>query len=440
MTVRPGRSLIFAAAVLLAGSLLVFVSAGVILIELAAVLALIGLAVADYFDLRKRLADVRVARQIPNVVGRGRPFKVQWVLERDLPGRLRGEWRDGLPSDCEPRLLCRSLSLSEREFVVERSNTLRIPVRGEHAFGPMWVRLVGRFGILEAQRSFALPATVRVLPETYHSPDELQKEMGLTLLFDKKTQARQHGTGTEFESLTEFRDGDDPRRIDWRATARMNRPIIRRFQIERHRDVLVLIDCGRLMGADVGHGSKLDCAIDAGLMVARVALQGSDRCGMALFDDQVLGYLTPVSGLSSLGAMADCVYSATTRWRETDFARMFSTLQQRHAKRSLIVVLSDMADLETTERFRASLARLAKRHVVLFAALQTPALEQQVYEPLSDGLDAARHTVALQLLREREQALHGIRRSGVQVLDVAPSQLIVPLINRFIELRQQSVL
>lgn len=438
MTVRPGRSLIYAAAAMLAGSLLVFVSAGVILIEFAAVLLLTGLAVADYFDLRKRLADVRVARRLPNLVGRGRPFEVKWVLERDLPGPLRGEWRDGLPSDCDPPLLCRPLSLSEREFVVEQTNTLRIPVRGEHTFGPMWVRLVGRFGILEAQRTFALPATVRVVPETYHSPDELQKEMGLNLLFDKKTQARQHGTGTEFESLAEFRDGDDPRRIDWRATARMNRPIIRRFQIERHRDVLLLVDCGRMMGADVGRGSKLDCAIDAALMLARVALQGSDRCGMALFDDQVLGYLTPVSGLSSLGAMADCVYAATTRWRETDFARMFSMLQQRHAKRSLVVVLSDMADLETTERFRASLARLAKRHVVLFAALQTPALEQQVREPLTDGLDAARHTVALQLLREREQALHGIRRSGVQVLDVAPSQLIVPLINRFIELRQQS--
>jgi hypothetical protein len=81
---------------------------------------------------------------------------------------------------------------------------------------------------------------------------------------------------------------------------------------------------------------------------------------------------------------------------------------------------------------------LAKRHVILFAALQTPVLEQQVREPLNDSLDAARHTVALQLLRERELALHGVRRCGVHVLDVAPSQLIAPLINRFIDLRQQS--
>ncbi len=440
MTVRPGRSLILAAAVLLAASLLVFAWDGVILVELLGVSLLVGLAAADYFDLRRRLADVRVERKLPSLVGRGRPFDVRCTLQRDLAGPLHVEWRDGLPSDCEPPILGRRLSLSEREFVAEVTNTLRIPVRGEHTFGPMWVRLVGRFGMLEAQQTFALPATVRVVPETYHSPDELQKDTGRNLLLDKSTRTRQHGVGTEFESLTEYREGDDPRRIDWRATARMNRPIVRRFQIERHRDVLLLIDCGRLMGADVGKGSKLDCAIDAALMVARVALQGSDRCGMALFDDQVLGYLAPVSGVSSLGAMADCVYDATTRWRETDFTRMFATLQQRHAKRSLIVVLSDMVDLETTERFRTSLARLAKRHVVLFAALQTPVLEQLVHEPLTDSLDAAWQTVALQLLREREQALHGVRRCGVHVLDVVPSQLIVPLINRFIDLRQQSEL
>lgn len=438
MTVRPGRSLIFAAAVLFAVSPLVFAWEGVIVVELLVVVLLVTLAVLDYRELRRRLADVRVARKLPSLGGRSRPFDVRWMLERDLPGPLQIEWRDGLPNDCMPPILSRRLSLSEREFVAEVTNTLSIPVRGEHTFGPMWVRLVGRFGILEAQRTFALPAKVRVVPETYHSPDELQKDTGLNLLLDKSTRTRQHGVGTEFESLTEFREGDDPRRVDWRATARMNRPIVRRFQIERHRDVLLLIDCGRLMGADVGKGSKLDCAIDAALMVARVALQGSDRCGMALFDDQVLGYLSPVSGVSSLGALADCVYDAATRWRETDFARMFATLQQRHAKRSLVVVISDMVDLETTERFRASLARLAKRHVILFAALQTPVLEQQVHEPLTDSLDAARHTVALQLLRERELALHGVRRCGVQVLDVAPSQLIVPLINRFIDLRQQS--
>lgn len=438
MTVRPGRSLILAAVVLLAVSPLVFAWEGVIVVELLVVLLLATLAVLDYRELRRRLADVRVARKLPSLVGRGRPFDVRWMLERDLPGPLQVEWRDGLPSECVPPILGRRLSLSEQEFVAEVTNTLNIPVRGEHIFGPMWVRLVGRFGMLEAQRTFTLPAKVRVVPETYHSPDELQKDTGLNLLLDKSTRTRQHGVGTEFESLTEFREGDDPRRIDWRATARMNRPIVRRFQIERHRDVLLLIDCGRLMGADVGKGNKLDCAIDAALMVARIALQGSDRCGMALFDDQVLGYLSPVSGVSSLGALADCVYDASTRWRETDFARMFATLQQRHAKRSLVVVISDMVDLETTERFRASLARLAKRHVILFAALQTPVLEQQVHEPLTDSLDAARHTVALQLLRERELALHGVRRCGVQVLDVAPSQLIVPLINRFIDLRQQS--
>ena len=257
---------------------------------------------------------------------------------------------------------------------------------------------------------------------------------------DKSTRTRQHGVGTEFESLTEYREGDDPRRIDWRTAARVGHLVVRRYQIERHRDVILLIDCGRLMGADAGKGSKLDCAVDAALLVARVALQGADRCGLAMFDDQVLGYLPPQSGLSSLHSLAECVYAAQTRWRESDFARMFATLQQRHSKRSLVVILSDMVDSETTQRFRASLARLAKRHVVLFAALQTPVLDAISRTPPSEPLDLARQAVAFQLLREREQALHAVRRCGVHVLDVAPSQLLVPLINQFIALRQESLI
>ena len=94
-------------------------------------------------------------------------------------------------------------------------------------------------GLAEVQRSFALPARIKVLPEQFASREELLKDRGAELLLlDKATRTRQHGAGTEFESLTEYREGDDPRRIDWRATARIQRPVVRRFQIERHRDVM----------------------------------------------------------------------------------------------------------------------------------------------------------------------------------------------------------
>ena len=441
MRVRPGPNLIRCAMGLALISLLVFAIPSVAWGLLLAVIPLTAFAVLDARDVSRQLKAARLTRELPSLAGRGRPFAVRWRLERDGEGRLFGEWRDCPPRVCEPHFHVVPLDLAADVGEVDSEKTFQIPVRGEYSFGPLWLRLTGRFGLIEGQRPYGDPETIRILPETYHSPDELHKGRGAEeLILDQRARSRQHGVGTEFESLNEFREGDDPRRIDWRTTARMRKAIVRQYQIERHRDVMLVVDCGRLMGGDGGAGTKLDCAIDAALMVARVALQGGDRCGVALFDDQILGYLPPVSGVASLRTIAECIYDAQTRWRESDFARMFAALQQKQSRRALVVVISDMVDQETTQRFRASLASLSKRHVILFAALQTPLLDGIVHADITGTLDPARKAVAFQLLRERERALHAVRRGGVDVLDVTPAQLTIPLVNEFVALRQRSLI
>ena len=126
--------------------------------------------------------------------------------------------------------------------------------------------------------------------------------------------------------------------------------------------------------------------------------------------------------------------------RESDFGAMFADLQLRQPRRSLIVILSDLVDVETSERMRSSLARLAQRHVVLLAALQTPLLTRSIEGDVATMLDAARKGVAFRLLRQRQRALHSIGRAGVHVLDVKPGDLTIPLINQFIDLRSQDLL
>ena len=210
---------------------------------------------------------------------------------------------------------------------------------------------------------------------------------------------------------------------------------MRRYQIERHRDLIVLVDCGRLMGADARKGTKLDCAVDAALRLVRVAARGGDRCGLGIFDDRVLGYLRPIGGQAVMPTFLASLYAVKSHWREIDFSAMFATVQARQTKRAMIVVLSDVVDAETSGRFRTSLVRLAQRHVVMFAALQTPLFREQIEAPLKSLADGFKKSVTFRILREREQAIHELRRGGVHVLDVEPSQLTVPLVNQFIELR-----
>jgi uncharacterized protein (DUF58 family) len=356
-----------------------------------------------------------------------------------IPSSLRVFIRDVLPPQAlNPYLLLNGMAANGATAF---DYQLQINERGQYTIGPAYVRLVGRWGFAEAQQKFPLTTQCKVLPESLAPSHALQKSaLDEQRLLDQPIEVRRRGEGTEFESLAEFRAGDDPRRIDWRSSARQRRMIVRRYQLEQHRDVLILLDTGRLMGSDTGNGTKLDRAVDAALLLARAALDHGDRCGVGVFDHKVRGYIPPIGGTAAFRAITESLYAISSQWLESNFAEMFATLETRHMKRSLVIVLSDVTDVETTERYRAALMALVRKHVVLFVAIKTPQLSELLEAPVKDARDAAQAATVLRLLRERELTLLNIERSGVQVLDCEPANITVPLLNQYIAIRAANVL
>jgi uncharacterized protein (DUF58 family) len=440
VSVRPGTNGVrWVVAVALATPLAYFgwavlVPLGLCLVVLAA------LAERDRRQVRRALEGVVVERTLPGVVGRDAPFSVRLAVTNGGEIPLRGQLRDEHPAAAVPRLAVQEVDIPAGR-TGEYGTELRIPIRGRHAFGPVWIRAEGPRRLVEVHRAVDCPGSIDVLPETFASRERLRKDAGAELrLLDKAQRTRQHGAGTEFESLYPFRQGDDPRRIDWRATARQRTLVVRRFQVERHRDVMIIIDSGRLMGTDAGRGSKLDCAVDAALNLSRVVLESGDRCGVAVYDRQMRGFLPPLAGPSALPSLVRCVYDLATQWHESDFTPMLAELRSRRAKRTFLIIISDLGDAETSQRLCASLHQLQRQHLVLFAALRTPHLRHTVQEPVDSRQAAARKAVAFRLLRDRGRALHALVRGGVHVLDVEPRELTMPLVNQFVELRQRNLL
>ncbi|MEZ6055610.1 MAG: DUF58 domain-containing protein [Planctomycetaceae bacterium] len=443
MRIRPGRFAIVCAAMIGLISLLGIFTWHIVWLMLILVIVGLYLALRDYQHLKHSFDSLRIERQLPAAGGRGGMFRVVWSLSSFSPSRLTGTFRDESPTEASSRLLEHTFALDPQQKEFEVSHSLTLPKRGRHTFGPLWVRLSGPYGFLDVQRSIPTTDTIRVLPETFAAVEYFRKEVGADIrMLDLPTRTHQHGEGTEFESLKEFRDGDDPRRIDWRATARARVPIVAKFQVERHRDVMILVDCGRLMGGaaspEFGSPTKLDSAIDAALMLGRSALDGGDRCGIGLFDHTVRKYLPPVSGRPALGGLVDSVFDAPVQWTESDFGPMFATLQSRQSKRSLIVVLSDVTDQATTDTLRGSLSRLTKRHVVLFVAIRTPYLDRMIHSPLTTLQEASRKGTIFRLQQEREETLQGMRHLGIQILDVPPHEVTVPLINQYVAIRSSN--
>jgi uncharacterized protein (DUF58 family) len=251
---------------------------------------------------------------------------------------------------------------------------------------------------------------------------------------------RMRGTGTEFESLREYADGDPFRNIDWKATARRGKLMVMQHEVERSQDVMLLIDCGRLMTPRVCTERKLDYAITAALSLARIASLASDRVGVVAFARRILLARSPRRAAASIAALADALCDVEPRFEEPDYAAAFAYLRSHLHRRSLIVMLTDVIDPVAQSAILAELATLAKRHVVLCVFMNDEAVAAALAHERRTTEDAYRRDVALGLLQERTIAARTLERNGIRVIDVPAAKLSVSVVDEYLRIKQLALL
>src|SRR5688572_7612573 len=247
---------------------------------------------------------------------------------------------------------------------------------------------------------------------------------------------RQRGAGTSFESLREHLPGEDHRRVDWEATARRGRLIARRYEVERSQSLVLMVDAGRLMTAEVAGGfPRLEYALNAALVLAHVAVSRDDRVGAMVFADRLQGFVPPTRGHGALARVTSILAAAEGRLAEPDVEGAFRHLAARGRKRSLLVVFTEVVDPETSAALLAHVARAAGRHLPLVVTLRDRDLEREAALPVTGPEEAYRRAAAEELLHGREQALALLRRRGVSVLDADPSGMTAAVIDRYLDLK-----
>lgn len=304
--------------------------------------------------------------------------------------------------------------------------------RGRFVWGLLALRYRSLLGFWERTKEEPATGEVRVYPslhllERYHL---LAKTDRLSALGVRRV--RHRGGSTEFESLREYATGDDTRQIDWLATARRSRLIVRNQEAERNQTVLLLIDCGRLMNATEDGVAKLDHAVNTALLLSHVALARGDRVGLCAFSAKVHSWLAPRGNLAQNRLIADALYDLRGDYTETDHGRCLKFVAARHPKRSLLVVLTDFVDATTAAGMVAHLSLAARRHVVLFAALKDAFLDRAAVAPAATDRAGFRKAAAVDLLRERREVLERIRRSGGFVVDAEPAGVTPHVLNRYL--------
>lgn len=434
----PQARLIWAVAI---GAGLIALAAASPLLGVVAVIYNAGLVVIAARDLA--LLPVRsgysARRMMPDPLSLGEPEEVTVRLENRAAAGLRARVADHAPSELRPtpRVLEGAF---DSNGILEFGYRTFSPRRGAYEFGPVDVQVWREGGWWRRQVAISAGQQVAVFPNVVAIKRvQLSLRRGLRAAAGMR-RARPPGASTAFAGLREYVRGDDVRRVNWTATARRDRPVVIEVEAERGQQVIIALDCGRLMTARAGDLDKLDHAVNATLMLAWVAQAYGDRVGLMTFDDRVTGFIKPERGTTQLRLITEALYAVRPEYVEPDFGHAMTHLALRIGRRSMVVVLTDVQDPEASRELVAHALRLAARHLVLVVAMSDPAVLSARDDPIVSTNRAYEWAAAEEFVASRRQSFELLRRGGVLGLDVVAGRLSPALVERYLELKERALL
>jgi uncharacterized protein (DUF58 family) len=368
-------------------------------------LAAVALIVAGAVDAMSVRAQPAVRRAIPPILSRGVPVQVR--IEADVPSARHVRLRQATPP---------ALTLRPAEGERHIDGELSASVRGRHVLGAIGTRAEGRLGLGACYRRAGGKTEVHVYPDLV-TARRLALAVREGRLLESSRRARGPlGLGTDFESVREWLPDDDVRHINWAATQRLGRPMTNRYRLEQARELVFLIDAGRLMAAPLADRTRLDAALDAVAAVALAADELGDNCGAIAFDAQVRVRIR--SGRANGDAVIRALFDLQPRLIDSDYEQAFRLVAG--GKRALVMVLCDLFDDAAARAMIEAVPVIARRHAVLVASVTDPDLDRLVRTLPGAETDVYAAAAALEVLDARARAAAQLRRAGARVIEAAP--------------------
>jgi len=317
--------------------------------------------------------------------------------------------------------------------------TTLVPTRrGDRRTDRVTARSLGPLGLAARQGTLRAPGTVRVLPP-FHSRKHLPSRLARLRELDGRSAVRVRGQGTEFDSLREYVRGDDVRSIDWRASARTKDVVVRTWQPERDRRVVIVLDTGRTSAGRVGDIPRLDSAMDAALLLAALAARAGDRIDFVAGDRTVRARTKGRHGNDVLAALQDTMAELEPVLAETSWHALVGALDGLGRHRALVVLLTPLEPSAVEQGLLPLVGPLTARHKVVVASVRDPALAR-IAAGRSDATATYHAAAAEQAIAHRDRTARLLAALGVDVLDEDADRLPVVLADHYLSLKARGLL
>ena len=312
--------------------------------------------------------------------------------------------------------------------------------RGEYTFGAVNVFVKTVFGLLQRRYKFDNEQMVPVYPSFIQ-----MRRYELLAISNRLNEAgikkiRRIGQNREFDTIKDYVAGDDPRTVNWKATARKNRIMVNTYQDEKSQQVYALIDIGRVMKMPFEQLTLLDYAINASLVISNIAMLKYDKAGIVTFSKKVHKVLPAERRGLQMHNIMELLYNTKTGYQESDYGKLYATIKQQVRQRSLLLLFTNFETLSSMQRQLQFFRRMAKDHLLVVIFFENTELRTFLDKKPSGMQEIYFQTIAEKFAYEKKLIVKELEKYAIHAVYTSPQNLTVNTINKYLELKARGLI
>lgn len=312
--------------------------------------------------------------------------------------------------------------------------------RGEYHFGVINLFIQSPLRILERHSKI----TSQFMMECYPSFLKL-RQYELMAISNHLNEAgmkkiRKIGNSTEFEQIKEYVQGDDIRKINWKATARKSQLMVNHYIDEKAQQVYCIVDMGRVMKMPFDNLMLLDYAINASLVLGHVAWIKQDKPGLIGFSKTISTRVVADRKGNQLLRLQQALYNAKTNFEETNFENLLGYLRTNVTQRSLLLLFTNFETLSGLKRQIKYIRKMASQHLVVVIFFKNTELDQLLNKKAETTFELYEQTIAQKFDYEKRQIIKELQQYGILSVYTTPENLTVNTLNKYLEIKTRNLI
>ena len=326
-----------------------------------------------------------------------------------------------------------------KEAIVSISYETSAMTRGMYEVKKIYFRYSSLLGLWEKQVTVELRDEIKVIPDLTETKQYLENAQKYLVYEGVKIRRQRSGVG-DFSKIRSYVVGDDPRKINWRQTAKLREVMTNEYEPEHGKYITILIDCGRMMGAELLQGNRLEKALEAALTVTAAALQKGDYVSVLAFSRDIKVFVPSAKGMAHLQTILQAIYSVDVDAAETNYAAVLQYLETVQKKRSLLLLFSDVRTFLHEESGLILLKRLRQRHLFLMIGIEDQTLLKRVNEEPNTVQAVMRKSMAQQQILFKKREKKKWEKQGLVMIEAREEQLAITAVSQYIDIMNQNLL